>query len=864
MVGLSGRGLTTLKRSTRLANRLFSWIIRGLVKPRIIPETIDIQPDPSICYVLESDLLSNRLILEQATVKAGMPSSLQPAESEHTPPQAMLAIQEMRGLILRRPDLRAHLDDLKSLLEWMGSHPEQDIQLVPVSIFLGRATDGDSGVFKILFTENWPITGRIRRFFSMLFNGRDSIVQFSAPISLRQIVEEDLSQRRLIRKISRVLRVHFRRVRSSVLGPDLSHRRTLLDTLLKTAVVRDAIRVEARKKKITLNKARKQARKYAKEIAADYSYTAVRIASRIMHWFWNRIYNGVRVRHKHNLTDIPKGSEIIYVPCHRSHIDYLLVSWLVHNQGLVVPHIAAGVNLNMPVIGSILRRGGAFFIRRSFRSNMLYSVIFNEYVDMMFRKGVSMEYFIEGGRSRTGRLRDPSMGMLNMTVRSYLRHQQRPVKLIPIYVGYERLVEGSSYLKELSGGHKKSESVGGFFKSLKILREQFGRVHVSYGKPIDLATHIEQFEPNWRDTPDMATQRPAWMPGVVEELGLEVMRAINRTTHVNPINLIAVTLLSSLRNAVSEADLIRQIDFVRTVILLSDLSDEVTVTDMPAADVIAYAEGLKSVSRKEHALGDVIYCEEVQSWSLTYFRNNIMHLLTAHAWVACMFRYNMSFSRTRLLMMASAVYPYLRRELFVPIAEDDFPAHCERAIDHLIGMEFLRVDKHDADRLHRHRGDTTQAMQLKQLSAPVFQSLERYYMTVAILVRNGSGTLSSGQLENLCHLCAERLSIMYSRNSPDFFDRALFKGFIRKLRDYDILGTNEEGKLTFGEQLVDVIEDAKGVLSKEVRHTILQISYIPDESANQEQIEAPQDDLEAAALDSAEAIVEEKTPPPAG
>lgn len=852
-----------MKRSTRLANRLFSWIIRGLVKPRIIPETIAIQPDPAICYVLESDLLSNRLILEQTTHKAGLPSPLQSEESDQALPRTMIAIQEMRGLLFRRPDLRAHLDDLKSLLEWMAAHPDQDIQLVPVSIFLGRATDGDSGVFKILFTENWPITGRIRRFFSMMFNGRDSIVQFSKPISLRQMVEEDLSQRRLIRKVSRVLRVHFRRVRSSVLGPDLSHRRTLLDTLLKTAVVRDAIRVEARKKKISVSKARKQARKYAKEIAADYSYTAVRIASRVMHWFWNRIYNGVRVRHKHNLTDIPKGSEIIYVPCHRSHIDYLLVSWLVHNQGLVVPHIAAGVNLNLPVIGSILRRGGAFFIRRSFRSNMLYSVIFNEYVDMMFRKGVSMEYFIEGGRSRTGRLRDPSMGMLTMTVRSYLRHQQRPVKLIPVYLGYEKLVEGSSYLNELSGGQKKSESIGGFFRSLKLLREQYGRVHVSYGKPIDLASHIEQFEPNWRDTPNMATQRPVWMPGVVEELGFEIMRSINRTTHVNPINLIAVTLLSTLRNAMSEKDLIRQIDLVRQVILLSDLSDEITVTDMPAADIIAYAEGLKSVSRKPHALGDVIYCEDVQSWSLTYFRNNIMHLLTAHAWVACMFRYNMSFSRERLLKMASAVYPYLRRELFVPITEDDFPAHCERAIEHLIRMEFLQIDPDDSDRLHRHRGDTSQAMQLKQLSAPVFQSLERYFMTVAILVRNGPGTLSSGQLENLCHLCAERLSIMYSRNSPDFFDRALFKGFIRKLRDNDILGTDDEGKLTFGEQLVDVIEDAKGVLSKEVRHTILQISYIPDESADQDQLEAPRDDLEVNALEGPAPLTDENETPAA-
>ena len=140
----------------------------------------------------------------------------------------------------------------------------------------------------------------------------------------------------------------------------------------------------------------------------------------------------------------------------------------MYQHGLQVPHIAAGINLNMPLVGTFLRRCGAFYIRRSFRSNALYGAVFREYLDNIFRSGVSMEYFIEGGRSRTGRVLQPRTGMLAMTVRSYLQSRQRPVVFVPIYVGYERLVEGGSYLGELSGGRKKEETLGGLMRSFSL------------------------------------------------------------------------------------------------------------------------------------------------------------------------------------------------------------------------------------------------------------------------------------------------------------------------------------------------------------------------------------------------------------
>ena len=167
-------------------------------------------------------------------------------------------------------------------------------------------------------------------------------------------------------------------------------------------------------------------------------------------------------------------------------MDYLLLSYAIYQRGYAVPHIAAGLNLNLPIVGRFLRKGGAFFIRRSLRGNALYTVVFMKYLAAMMARGHSIEYFIEGGRSRTGRLLPPMTGMLSMTVRSYLREPRRPVVFVPVYFGYERIVEGPTYIGELSGRPKEKESVLGLLRSARRLRQRFGRVHVNLGEPIHL------------------------------------------------------------------------------------------------------------------------------------------------------------------------------------------------------------------------------------------------------------------------------------------------------------------------------------------------------------------------------------------
>ncbi len=358
---------------------------------------------------------------------------------------------------------------------------------MPVAIFWGRAPHKEASLWRLFFAEDWVLVGRFRKVLGVLVNGRNTLVHFGDPVRLRDAMQEGMDEQRSVRRLLRTLRSILRAQRASTIGPDLSHRRTLVAQLLKTADVRNAVRREMQAHGSSRRAALIAARKYAVEIAANYSQAFVRFMAALLGWLWNRVFDGVKFEHVDQLNDIGDGAEIIYVPCHRSHMDYLLLSYVIYRKGFAVPHVAAGINLNLPVIGRYLRKGGAFFLRRSFKGDALYAAVFAKYLGVMMARGHSLEYFIEGGRSRTGRLLPPRTGMLSMTVRAYLRDPNRRVIFMPVYFGYERIVEGRTYIGELSGQPKQKESVFGLIKStISVLRSKLGIVNVNLGRPIPL------------------------------------------------------------------------------------------------------------------------------------------------------------------------------------------------------------------------------------------------------------------------------------------------------------------------------------------------------------------------------------------
>ncbi len=810
---------------------LFIWLFRKflflMVRTQVRPDDItslNLDATKPVFYVLKDESFSDYLVVDEECRRANLP---RPSEGLNRDDFSLrhavvfLNQQGWFGQSARKSQLQPK--KLSALVEWLQEHPEQDAQLVPVSVFWGRAPSRENSIFKIIFSDSWGVPSMFRKLFIIFAQGRETLVHFNEPISVRQVLEEGLSQERTTRKIARVLRTHFRRQREAVIGPDLSHRRTLVNTLLRTPTVMQEIEAESRRNKSNKKKALANARSYAEEIAADYSHPVIRLYLLVLTWLWNKLYDGVQIHGLDRLLKVAKDNEVIYVPCHRSHIDYLLMSYVVYVNGLVPPHIAAGVNLNMPVVGPILRRGGAFFMRRSFKGNRLYSAVFNEYLNLVFDRGFSVEYFIEGGRSRTGRLLDPRPGMLNMTIRSFLRIQRRPFVFVPVHFSYEKVLEGGTYLGELHGKAKKKESVFGIISTMRKIKGTFGQVHVNIGEPIHLKTLLSQVQPGWEKENYDDNEPPKWLSTSVDTLGKEIITRINNAAVVNPVNLLSLTLLSCSKLAMDEKALAAQLDFYLTFLRRIPYSGVAVVPDISGADIIAYCEGMEILDRRKHPLGDVLRLEEDKAMLMTYYRNNVIHMFVLLALIACLVLNNRHLKRATLVRLTQQLYPFMQTELYIHWHEQDLPELVSRCVALLI--EFGYLDGNETE-VWAPDARTSEALHLGILANTVKQSLERFYITIQILLKSGSGKLRRAQLEELCTLLAQRMSLLHEFSGPEFSDKALFKNFIQALLKSDMLWIDENGLLAFGDVLKQSHEGAHSLLSADARQSIQQVAEL--------------------------------------
>jgi glycerol-3-phosphate O-acyltransferase len=800
--------------------------IRATIKPDDVSGSLAALPRP-VCYVLEWESEADLATLSTVCAHLNLPR-----------PERRLLIGGTRTdqayfELLRRPSMfssRATARAPKLLVQLIAAaaaQPDFDLDLVPVAVFWGRAPHKEESWWRELIAEDWVLVGRFRRFLNVVFNGRNTLVYFGEPLSLRGFLQDSLGEPRSVRRALRALRSVLRAQRTSTIGPDLSHRRTMVQQILKTQAVRQAVRVEMQARNLQRRPALLAARKYALEIAANYSQNFISFMAAVLGRVWNWLYDGVEIEHLEKLSEVGDDVELIYVPCHRSHMDYLLLSYVIYHKGFAVPHVAAGINLNMPLIGRFMRKCGAFFLRRSFKGDVLYPVVFTKYLGFMMARGHPLEYFIEGGRSRTGRLLSPRTGMLSMTVRSYLREPKRPVFFMPVYFGYERIVEGRTYIGELSGKPKQKENVFVLLKSIvSVLRSRFGTVHVNFGNPIALDELLARHNPEWRGgQPGGGQPRDGWVGAAIGDLAVRINTEINAAAAVTPINLVAMAILATPRQALPESELGRQIELYQQLLRDAPYSPLVTVTRDSSEQMIRYAESLKLLERQKNALGDIMRMSEENAVLATYYRNNIMHLFAMPSLLACGFVNNARMRSADIQRLVWRVYPYIAAELFLIWDEANIAAVTDSMLDTLQRLNLLGCND-DRSEWQRPPSTSPEAMRLSLLAQSTIQTIERYYLAIALLLQAGSGLITQSALEERCHLMAQRMSVLYGLNSPEFFDKSLFRNFLDLLRRRGVIQISEDDKLLFGEPLLGVAADAQLVLSEQIRHSILQVTLV--------------------------------------
>jgi len=478
-------------------------------------------------------------------------------------------------------------NDFIAALLTLQREQQRPIVLVP-HLITDRALGGSGrrGVTDWLFGDRRNPRG-IRGLALRVRTRRTATVCVAREIDLTEVISDspDGDDVELAHQIRLTVNRRLSEEEQIIAGPRMPPPQSIARRVLRDPKVKARIERPSKRKKLSnpaaVMVARQKARVYLKEIAANYDVRVIKLIDRFLGLVFNRIYDGVVCDDVglRRVVKAARGRPVVFCPSHRSHVDYLVLSYLLWNAGLAVPHVAAGVNLSFFPVGTFLRRGGAFFLRRSFRGQALYGAVFQAYVNELIRGGATIEFFLEGGRSRTGKLLPPKLGLLGMVAESWRDGACDDLLFVPVSVDYERIVEADSYARELGGKPKKAESIGGLLRSVGVLRSRFGRLHVQFGEPISLTefakergiTQVAGKSNSGGDAQELndgsTTVSPVDSEGVAEDdskqrwrravhaLAYRIMRQIASIGTVTPTALVATCVLGKRGSAIALSEL---------------------------------------------------------------------------------------------------------------------------------------------------------------------------------------------------------------------------------------------------------------------------------------------------------------------
>ena len=515
------------------------------------------------------------------------------------------------------------------------------IFIVPVLVSYGRRREKeDESLINILFGQT-EHTGSLRRLITFIRYSSNAFVIPAEPVKLSEYLNKSngISAEAIVHELRGELIDRIEKEKNTVVGPALKSREELIGMVLSDESVRKFIIDYAAREKKDKAVVVKEARRYLYEIAADYSETFIGIWRILLTWLWNNIYDGLSVDLEGiaKIRNISKKMPFVIIPCHRSHIDYLLIHYIFYFNNIQLPFIAAGSNLSFFPMGYMFRKSGAFFLRRSFRGNKIYSEVFSKYLAILLKEGLPLEFFIEGGRSRTGKMVMPKYGLLSMVIQAYQEKYCENFAAIPVYIGYDRVIEEKSYLKELSGATKTPENTAEIIKTSKILRKRFGRVYVNIGEPIVMKSYLEaQEKPIDQMTID---ERQS----LYRKIGYEIVLEINNVSVVTLFSLVAAVILSHDRRGISYSELLNILNEFYEYLSMKKVKFAETFANREKAIAEAlnmfvqsgFISKIEAEEDEDEEMQEVVYSlKEEKRLNLEYYKNNILHFFVPLCFVA--------------------------------------------------------------------------------------------------------------------------------------------------------------------------------------------------------------------------------------
>ena len=645
----------TTGRAQPRSSLLDRWFRPVGVPPEAGRDLAELARQGSIVFVMRSAGVLNFIYLRWLLRKLGLPAlrsafgltGLMPSFARARPGVAALEEALARGdasvVFLRR----ARGPDPFPILTAAQRRLGRPIFLVPaLLVWTRRPQKLKPTVGEILFgTPDAP--SRFANAIGFLLNRRRAILKLGGASDLSTFTAErpDEPDALLARKVRSALHLHLAGEVRAVVGPPLKTAARVREQVLRDRSLRRTLEREAQQAHRSPSELQAEASRYLREIASRYSPVFIEFVRPLLALIFGRLYDAIDVDEE-GLARVKRMSgenPLVLCPSHKSYVDFLVLSWVFYEHGMTPPQIAAGINLAFWPFGFIARHAGAFFIRRTLGGNRVYTATLRAYVKQLLRDRFPQEFYPEGGRSRTGKLLFPKTGLFSMEVDAWLEEATHDVLFVPVAIDYERLVEGRAYAKELAGGEKDKENLGGLLRARKVLGRRYGRLTIQFEEPISLrAFTLSRLGNSWQALgqeeaalPEASSSgRPSPAKrALVQALANRVAFGINRAITMTPVGLVAASLLAHVRRGLPAEEVARRVELLREIAARGGARFSRGFAAAPAdprlagpvADAVVrfIEDGLVKVER---AAGETIYqVVEDRRPLLDYHKNAVIH-----------------------------------------------------------------------------------------------------------------------------------------------------------------------------------------------------------------------------------------------
>lgn len=540
----------------------------------------------------------------------------------------------LKETVIGRPRGKDSSEDPFPALIELAKKSDRPVYLVP-ELFVWEKWNQKVAPDAIDFIFGSPeAPGFLHTLFAFLRNYERAQFRVGEPLDLTRFVQDNpgADPGVLARKVRGTLHHHLAHETRAVFGPPTKHTDRLLNEAMRDRTLRRALEDVAGQTKAPVEALAAEARKDLDQIAARHSPSMVALLAPLLHLVFNRIYDGIDVDEEglERAMKVAARLPVVITPSHKSHVDYLVLSYVLWRRGYQVPLVAAGANLSFFPLGFLLRRGGAFFLRRSFKGDKVYTAAFKAYVKKLVHDGIHHEFFPEGGRSRTGKLLQPRLGLFSWQVDAVLEGAREDLAFVPVAIDYERVVESSTYSRELKGGEKKPEDLSALLSAPKVLSENYGRIHLSFDAPLSLAELMKERGVDRHQAVSEEARR-----GLVRALGNRVMYGISRVSVVTPHALLSTALLAHRRRGISAREITDRIVLLRRI--GADLKARFSrqLVDAPSAPTTLgpIGDALRSFAEDgflkiAEARGEHVYLvQDDRRSELAFYKNTLLNLI---------------------------------------------------------------------------------------------------------------------------------------------------------------------------------------------------------------------------------------------